>query len=93
MIMRGKVTVATKHWHGAQARLMVAMLAAGVALRAGLDGARRAVRRGGEPSDWAGAWRRRAEWLSGYPVTGAEVASAGELARLANPNSRSYTPT
>ncbi|MPY95918.1 MAG: glycosyltransferase [Acidimicrobiia bacterium] len=93
MIMRGKVSVATKHWSAGRARLMVGMLAAGVALRAGLDAAKRAARRGGGPSDWAGAWQRRSEWLGGYPAVGAEVATAAELADRLSPNSRSYTPT
>lgn len=93
MIMRGKVTLAEKHWPGVRGRLMVGMLATGVALRAGLDVATRAVRRRGEPSDWAGTWARRAEWLGGYPPVGAEAATAAELAARVVPNRRSYTPT
>lgn len=93
MIMRGKVTVATKHWPAPTARLLVGLFAAGVALRAGLDRAKRALR-GGEPADWGGAWARRSEWLGGYPpVTPAELATAAELADRFRPKSRSYTPT
>jgi N-acetylglucosaminyl-diphospho-decaprenol L-rhamnosyltransferase len=82
MIMRGKVTMARKHWAGGLGILMVGMLAAGVGLRAGLDAARRRVRRvrhRGEPSEWAGAWAQRAEWLGGYPPTVAAVPSTAEL--------------
>lgn len=58
---------------------MVGMLAAGVGLRTGLDAAQRRVRHRGEPSEWAGAWAQRAEWLGGYPPTAAEVPSTAEL--------------
>jgi len=93
MIMRGKVTVATKHWPAPTARLLVGMFAAGVALRAGLDRVKRALR-GGEPVDWAGTWARRSEWLGGYPpLPAAEAATLAELADRWRPNSRSYTAT
>jgi GT2 family glycosyltransferase len=93
MIMKGKTTVVVKHWSGLEGRLMVALLAAGVGLRAGLDVAARAVRRGGAESEWAGTWRRRSEWLAGYPPVAADVATSAELAERWAPNSRSYTPT
>ena len=93
MIMRGKATVAVKHWPGLQGRLMVSLLAAGVGLRAGLDAAARAVRRGGDESEWAGTWKRRSEWLAGYPPVEADLATSAELAERFAPNSRSYTPT
>lgn len=76
MIMRGKVTVARKHWAGPLGSLMVGMLAAGVALRAGLDAVKRRVRHCGEPLEWAGTWARRVEWLGGYPPFDAQAPTA-----------------
>jgi GT2 family glycosyltransferase len=79
MIMRGKVTVARKHWAGLLGTLMVSMLVAGVGLRAFLDAAKRRVRRRGEPSEWAGAWAQRAQWLGGYPPADPEC---GHIAQI-----------
>jgi GT2 family glycosyltransferase len=69
MIMNGKVTVFRLHWPAMQARLGVAMLAAGVGLRAGLGTVARRVRGRISPDQesWIGAWKRRREWLAGYP--------------------------
>jgi hypothetical protein len=52
-----------------QARLGVALLEAGVGLRAGLGVAAKRVRGRISPDQesWIGAWRRRREWLAGYP--------------------------
>lgn len=92
MIMRGKVTLAAKHWPPRQARLMIAMFRAGVGLRAGLGRVVRTVRRGGDESQWEGTWRLRADWLGGYPpvgaTAGASLAPASSVAG-ARPNSRS----
>jgi N-acetylglucosaminyl-diphospho-decaprenol L-rhamnosyltransferase len=69
MIMTGKVTIFRLHWPATSARAGVAMLAAGVGLRAALDKVVKRVRGGIslEQESWIGAWRRRQEWLAGYP--------------------------
>ena len=71
MVLRGKVTVITKHWAPAAARFGRRMLLLGVGLRAaGAAGQRLAGR--GRPSPWPELWRTRREWLSGW--TGAPPA-------------------
>ncbi|MEA3217280.1 MAG: N-acetylglucosaminyl-diphospho-decaprenol L-rhamnosyltransferase [Acidimicrobiia bacterium] len=69
MIMRGKVSVSRLHWSPGRARLGVAMLLAGVGLRAGLGTVAKRVRGqvSSEQEAWIGAWTRRREWLDGYP--------------------------
>lgn len=69
MIMRGKVSVFHLHWPARRARLGVALLAGGVGLRAGLGLIRKRLRGGvsREQESWIGAWKRRGEWLDGYP--------------------------
>jgi GT2 family glycosyltransferase len=69
MISRGKATLFRKHWGPVKGRLGVGLLAAGVGLRAGLGLAAARVRGGLSPDQegWVGAWRRRREWLGGYP--------------------------
>jgi GT2 family glycosyltransferase len=56
LLHRGKATLLRKHWHGLRLRLGLGLLAAGVGLRALL----------GRPA-WSEVWRRRDEWLEGYP--------------------------
>lgn len=69
MIMQGKVTLLRKHWREPMATLGVAMLLGGVALRAALGWITSVGRRGESPErqSWRGAWRRRSEWVMGYP--------------------------
>ena len=56
-LYRGKATLLRKHWHGLRLRAGLALLVAGVGARALLRP------RGG----YADVWRRRREWLAGYP--------------------------
>jgi N-acetylglucosaminyl-diphospho-decaprenol L-rhamnosyltransferase len=69
MISRGKVTLFRKHWGPLKGNLAVGLLAMGVGLRAALVRVtgRLPGRAGEDREGWAGAWRRRAEWLGGYP--------------------------
>lgn len=69
MIMCGKATVFRLHWSPRRARAGVAMLVAGVGLRAGLSTAKRLAGKplSPEQQSWLGAWQRRAEWSGGYP--------------------------
>lgn len=56
LLHRGKATLLRKHWRGLRLRLGLGLLAAGVGLRAVV----------GRPA-WSEVWRRRREWLPGYP--------------------------
>jgi GT2 family glycosyltransferase len=57
MIMKARATLMRKHWHPAARTLGLALLVAGVRLRAA---------RGGEM--WPEVWRARRNWLGGYPA-------------------------
>ncbi|WP_150308255.1 glycosyltransferase family 2 protein [Planctomonas psychrotolerans] len=62
MVLAGKVTLFRTLWSPPRATIAVALLHAGVLLRALLE---RATRRGARP--WAGVWAKRARWSPGYP--------------------------
>lgn len=62
MIMAGKVTLLRKSWAPRRASIGIALLAAGVLLRAVIE--RATKRQGGM---WTTVWTRRQDWLSGYP--------------------------
>jgi N-acetylglucosaminyl-diphospho-decaprenol L-rhamnosyltransferase len=64
MIMKGRVTVMRKHWRTPARAAGLALLAAGVLVRA-------AAARGGM---WAEVWRRRRDWLRGYPAVAPAMA-------------------
>lgn len=61
MVLAGKVTMFRKLWTPPRAAIAVRLLLAGIAVRAVLE--RMLARRG----PWRTAWRRRADWLVGYP--------------------------
>ena len=65
-ILQARVTVMRKHWPPARARAGIALLTAGVALRA--VGARLLGRFGlaHTGQQWRTAWRLRGEWQAGY---------------------------
>lgn len=69
LVLRGKTTLARKHWTGWRQRLCLAMIVLGVALRALADLGSGLAR--GRPraraSDWRALWRRRRDWWPGYP--------------------------
>lgn len=62
MVMAGKVTLLRKTWSPVRAAVGVRLLVAGVGVRAGLE---TVTRRGRAP--WRTVWRRRADWVDGYP--------------------------
>ena len=62
MVMAGKVTHLRKVWSGPRARVGVALLVAGVGVRAALETATRRER-----APWRTVWRRRSDWIDGYP--------------------------
>lgn len=64
MVLRGKCTYVRSHWTPVPARIGLALLVTGVALRAA--GTALLRRSGGERS-WLEVWRRRAVWLPGWP--------------------------
>jgi N-acetylglucosaminyl-diphospho-decaprenol L-rhamnosyltransferase len=66
LLYRGKATLLRKHWRGLRLRAGLGLLAAGVGVR-GL------LRRRSEYPD---VWRRRGEWLGGYPEPDAPGAGA-----------------
>lgn len=61
MVLAGKVTMFRKLWSPQRATLAVQLLLSGTALRALLE--KLLVR----PGPWRTAWRRRSDWLAGYP--------------------------
>lgn len=67
MVMAGKTTLIRRSWVPARARVGLALLATGVALRAGLE---RAAHR---PGTWTTVWSRRADWAQGYPAARASL--------------------
>ncbi|MFD4422590.1 glycosyltransferase family 2 protein [Agromyces sp. NPDC058484] len=76
MVMAGKVTHLRKTWSPVRAAVGVRLLLAGVGVRAALE---RATRRSRAP--WSTVWRRRRDWLDGYPAAeatlfGRDLASA-----------------
>jgi len=62
MVMAGKVTLLRKTWSPMRAAIGVRLLVAGVGVRAGLETVTRRSR-----APWRTVWRRRADWLDGYP--------------------------
>lgn len=64
MVMAGKVTLARRQRGAIAARIAVAMLLVGTALRAALENLPRARGR----STWSTAWSRRDDWRCGYPL-------------------------
>ena len=64
-ILRGKATYLRRHWSPARARLGLALLAAGVGLRAA---GKVALGRGRSRGvDWPAVWRARRQWSAGWP--------------------------
>jgi len=74
LLFRGKVTLLRKHWGPLRSRIGVALVAAGVGLRAAE--ARVFGRGGGEASGWPAVWRARREWLPGYEQEGTTLPAA-----------------
>jgi N-acetylglucosaminyl-diphospho-decaprenol L-rhamnosyltransferase len=66
LLMRGKSTLLRKHWRPLRRALGIRLLLAGVGLRALAPTALRG-RHGGQPSAWREVWRRRRDWVDGYP--------------------------
>ena len=66
LLMRGKATLLRKHWSPLRRRLGIGFLLAGVAVR-GLAPTALRGRHGGQPSAWREVWRRRRDWVDGYP--------------------------
>ncbi|MCP2032075.1 GT2 family glycosyltransferase [Okibacterium sp. HSC-33S16] len=62
LVMAGKVTLLTRSWSPARARLGIVLLQAGSLLRAALEIATRSPKR-----TWLTVWRARAKWRTGYP--------------------------
>jgi hypothetical protein len=76
LLFRGKATLLRKHWCGLRLRLALGLLAAGLGLRSLLSRGR-----GRGPSPWTQVWRKRADWLAGYPEAAppSREASAREI--------------
>ena len=65
LLFRGKATLLRKHWTSPRRDLGLALLLAGVGVRALI--ARLLSRRGGKSTAYRDVWRARDEWLPGYP--------------------------
>lgn len=79
MLLRGKITFLRLHWPRWRARTGIALLAAGIAVRA-LGS--RLTGRGGW---WREVWRRRTTWLSGWPTPIPTAAAAPATATTETP--------
>lgn len=77
---RGKATLLRKHWHGLRLRTGLGLLLVGVGVRALVSVL---ARRPEARSAYVDVWRRREEWLEGYPepaeAPGPTVARGGEV--------------
>jgi N-acetylglucosaminyl-diphospho-decaprenol L-rhamnosyltransferase len=62
MVLAGKVTYLRRTWSPTRARIGVGLLVAGVGVRAGLE-----RMSGRSRAPWSTVWRRRADWVEGYP--------------------------
>lgn len=67
LLYTGKAEYIRRRWHGISRGLALALLAAGVRLRALGTQAARALGRS-PASPWIELWQRRREWLGGYPT-------------------------
>lgn len=67
LLFRGKASVIRTHWQGNRRRAGLALLVAGVGLRAFLSALSARLR--GRPSSrrWETVWQQRRTWLQGYP--------------------------
>ena len=65
LLYRGKVQLIRTHWRGPGRRVALGLLLGGVALRGLLA---RGSGGDGTVNRWTELWRRRGEWLPGYPV-------------------------
>jgi N-acetylglucosaminyl-diphospho-decaprenol L-rhamnosyltransferase len=71
LLFSGKATLLRKHWRSPKRELGLALLLAGVGLRALLA---TVARRSGEDNAWVSLWRARRQWLAGYGRTFAPAA-------------------
>ena len=62
LLLRGKATLVRKHWSPGRRRLALVLLAGGIALRAGVEAARRR-----EDRTMRTLWHERDTWLAGWP--------------------------
>jgi GT2 family glycosyltransferase len=83
-VLRGKVTYLRKHWGPWRFRLGRRLLWTGVALRSAAGHVSPSADR-----EWPEVWRRRHEWLAGYPVDTDRRASRGADERTSASSGRS----
>lgn len=81
MVLRSKATLYRKHWSAPSAAFGVLMLVVGAALRAAVERGsavlgRPSARRPSGSEQWGVVFRRRSEWVGGYPPHEAGVAAA-----------------
>lgn len=62
LLLRGKATLARKHWSGLRSRTALALLGAGIGIRAVVEATRR-----GEDRTMRTLWAERRDWLAGWP--------------------------
>lgn len=67
LLFRGKASIIRTHWRGARRSLGLALLLAGVGLRAALSAIAARVRGGPNARRWETVWEQRRVWLAGYP--------------------------
>lgn len=67
LLYRGKAELINSHWAGLSRRPALFFLAAGVGLRAALEGCRSLpLGRNSKHDRWQSLWERRREWIAGY---------------------------
>lgn len=72
LLYRGKASLVRTHWGIPTRWLALFLLAAGTGLRAGISSVSSLLRPNGDAARWQTLWRRRDEWLNGYPTDARE---------------------
>lgn len=70
LLYRGKASLVRSHWKGVSRSFGLFLLAAGTGLRAAAGSLTARVREPGSEGRWQTVWRKRDEWLGGYPDSG-----------------------
>jgi GT2 family glycosyltransferase len=81
LVMKAKVTFLQKHWRAPRRAIGVALLRAGVGLRAGLTRLT-----GSRNSPWGEVWDNRAQWVGGYDGDGSSPRRTSESEPTAQPS-------
>lgn len=77
LLYRGKASFVRSHWRAPTSWLALFLLTAGTGLRAGVSNLGAMISRNRNDGRWQTLWRKRREWLEGYPVDSHEHSVPG----------------